>query len=174
MTASSPVDVDAIEMSLAGVVSSAPGIWPPPGESDLETLEELPAAVFVSLFGDERVEPHELSVGEYDRRGWWGDTFPEVPGDTWGGKLFLEDRGKLGVDVDPQAPGITTPERIRTRALDALQWLLDDGVATSIDVVTELRRDNRGVSLVVTINRDRSDDPVTLRFDPLWEAIRNG
>lgn len=161
-----------IEMDAGGVVSADAGIWPPPGESDLITLEELPAAVHVSLFGDARGEQHELSPGEYNRRGWWGDTFPEVAGDTWGGKLWLEERGKLGAEIDREAPGITTPEAIRRRALDALQWLVDDGVATSIDVFTELRADGRGVNLAVTINRDRSDDPLTLRYDDLWEVLR--
>lgn len=166
-------DINAIEMSSVGVYTTTAGIWPPPGESDLETLGELAAAVFVSLFTDSRAEPHELAPGEYDRRGFWGDSFPEVERDTWGGKLYLEERGKLGVDVDIEAPGVTTPAAIRRRALDALQWLLDDGVATSIDVIAELRPDARGVALVVIISRDRSDDPVTLRYDPLWEDLRN-
>jgi phage gp46-like protein len=164
--------ISAIEMDGVAVYSTETGIWPPPGESDLETLEELPAAVYVSLFGDARAEPHELAVGEYDLRGWWGDSFPEVAGDTWGGKLYLEQRGKLSTDVDLEATGVTTPERIRERARDALKWLVDDGVASSIEISAELRDDARGVNLQVVIVRDRSDDPVTLRFDPLWESIR--
>ena len=172
MSASIP-NIDSIEMSGVGVYTTTAGIWPPPGESDFETLADLAAAVFVSVHTDARIEPHELAPGEFDRRGWWGDSFPEVEGDTWGGKLHLEQRGKIGAAIDRDAPGVTTPEAIRSRIADALQWMVEDGVAAVVTVTAELRADARGVDVLIVINRARGGDPVSLRYSLVWEELRN-
>lgn len=166
--------LSAFEMGLAGVASTSFGFFPPRGEWSGESISDLEAAVFLSLFSDARVERHELPVGDTDLRGFWGDTFPEVENDVWGGKLWLSDRGKLTAVATADVDGAFSPEQIAGLAYDALAWMIEDGVASSIETTAELRDDGNGVELVVTIVRERTDETVTFRYDLLWESFRNG
>ncbi|MGD2215152.1 MAG: phage GP46 family protein [Gemmatimonadales bacterium] len=140
-------------------LESGHAIFPPPDDWSGESLIELEAAVVVSLFTDRRIEPQELLSGDEDRRGWWGDSFPETVGDGWGSRLWLGDRALL---VDG------TPERLRQYVEDALAWLVQDGVAT--EVVADVRREGSAISLGVEIRRGRSEDPDVLRYAYAWEV----
>jgi phage gp46-like protein len=51
----------------------------------------------------------------------------------------------------------------------ALQWLIDDGVAAAIDVLTEFTRPNM-LGAQVTIHRN-SAPAFALRFARLWDAV---
>lgn len=118
-------------------------------------------AVTLSLFTDRRAGNADvLPDGGDDRRGWWGDAFPEVPGDVYGSLLWLYTRAK---DV-PE-----TLESVREAAHLACAWLTEDGVAARVDAVAERLR--AGVlSLTVSIVRpDRSRTDI--RFTDLWEAL---
>lgn len=161
------------QSTLIAPFGQSASIFPPPGEWSGTSVTELQAAVVISLYTDRRVEQHELPEGDRDRRGWWGDTFELVP---FGSRLWLTERGKITSDdpVNPP-PGVFTLARVEALIREALQWLIDDGVVSSIDVVIE-RRENSGsgagVAAEITLNRDRGG-PVVARFDPLWEALRN-
>ncbi len=161
--------VDLVAYSGAGIMNAdAPSIFPPPGEWSGASLDDLEAAVHVSLFTDRRVARHELHAGSYDRRGFWGDSFPEVEGDEWGGRVWLTERDKL-VDDSTVESG-TTPEKVGDRVREALNWLVEDGVATRLEV--EVVRLDEGAGVRIGIVRERDDDPISILYEPLWEARR--
>lgn len=99
----------------------------------------LEAAVYVSLFSDRRAgRDDRLPPGE-DRRGWWGDSFDTKP---VGSRLWLLLRAKRTTE---------TLRRARDMIAEALAWLVDDGIAASIDVTTEwTRRTLLGARVVLT------------------------
>lgn len=136
-------------------------------DGDLLAVDEsLVTAVIVSLFTDRRADPDDRVPGDAtDRRGWWGDAVPplvdgaEPDGDRIGSRLWLLSREK-------QLPEVVT--RARDYAREALQWMIDDGVADRVDVTADIARPGV-LALDVTLHRP---DGATLdsRFDYAWEA----
>jgi phage gp46-like protein len=162
--------VSSFVLTADGVENAdAPSIWPPSIEWAGESLDDLEQTIYTSLYSDARVKQSELPPGDFDRKGWWGDSpaIVEVPGDTWGSKLWLAQRAKL--TSDPNVPGVRLVE-IKRWAAEALQWLVTDGVVSSLEVHTE-RQGNRAV-LQVTVVRERNDQPESYWFDALWEDRR--
>ena len=98
--------------------------------ADLAADDGLRTAVLVSLFTDRRAAAEELPAGDTDRRGWWGDRL-NADEDEIGSKLWLLARRK-------QAAGL--PSEAEAYARDALQWMLDDGVADAVEVRAEWLR----------------------------------
>ncbi len=88
----------------------------------------LRTAVLISLFTDARADDADLlpTAGD-DRRGWWADTFALAEGDRTGSRLWLLSREKATNK---------TLERARGYSRDALTWLMEDGIASSIEVAT--------------------------------------
>lgn len=130
------------------------------GAADLQTDEGLETAVMLSLNTDRRAEDgDELPDGQTDRRGWWADGLGEPVDDRWGSRLWLLDRSKRTPDV---------LERAETYAREALQWLLDDLVATAVDVVAEFGTGAQW-GLSITIHRPQKD-PARYRYDRAWAA----
>lgn len=98
---------------------------------DLESSTGLQTAVIISLFTDRRArDDDELpDPNNSDRRGWWGDLpSPLVEGDQIGSRLWLLCREKTIESVLVRA---------KQYAKEALQWMIDDGVAVKIEVETE-------------------------------------
>jgi phage gp46-like protein len=94
-------------------------------EGDLQTGQDLETACLVSLFTDKLATPDFAPTdGTSDRRGWWADLYNDQP---LGSSLWQLDRAKKTRDTLGLA---------RRYAQDALQWLIDDGVATSVVVDT--------------------------------------
>lgn len=96
------------------------------GNGDLLREEGLETAILISLFTDRRAEKDDplKNTGEY--KGWWGDQLNE-DNDKIGSRLWLLD-------------GKTTQQNIKLAEnyiREALQWLLDDGVAVKIDIEIE-------------------------------------
>ena len=114
--------------------------------SDLATDDGLGAAVVISLFTDARAEIDELPEGDGDRRGSWHDGLNNA-GDETGSKLWLLRREKQTSDV---------PQRAAALAREALQWMLEDGVASAVDASTEwVRRGELALRVAITMP-DRS------------------
>ena len=90
--------------------------------ADLAADDGLATAVLVSLFSDRRAEADELPPGDSDRRGWWGDGVVD-DNDRIGSKLWLLRRRK-------REPSL--PDEAAATAREALQWMLDDGVAVAV------------------------------------------
>ncbi len=122
--------------------------------------DKLIRAAIVSLFTWRRANADDVTDGQ--KMGWWGDLTAEVANDRIGSRLWLLAREKM-------LPA--TINRAREYAQEALAWMVEDGLASRIDVQAE-RFGVTGIALAATIYR--SDGKTTsLRFDNVWETIRN-
>ena len=103
---------------------------------DLVAEGSLRTAVILSLFLDRRANDDDILPNDSDdRRGWWADTVAPMTdygigggsasGDHIGSRLWLLSREK-------QLAGVL--ERARHYAEEALTWLVEDGVATAVQV----------------------------------------
>ena len=130
-------------------------------DGDLVIEHGLQTSVIASLFSDRRARADDqLPDGSTDRRGWWADPWAEVPGDQLGSRLWL-----LGREKELAEP----MRRARDYAKEALAWLIEDGIAASVDVQPSVPR--RGVlGLAVAINR-RDGTRESFQFEILWEAL---
>lgn len=126
--------------------------------ADLATDDGLFTACIVSLFTDARARDDDpLPAGE-DRKGWWGDALPQVAGDRIGSRLWLLRREKLLASVVARA---------KDYALEALQWLVADGIAEKVEVEAEAQRPQ---TLAIAVFITRPGGPGRKRFDFTWEA----
>lgn len=117
----------------------------------LTTGKAIEAAVLVSLFTDRRAAPDDV-VPDGDRRGWWGDSYATSP---IGSRMWLLLRAKRTTE---------TARRAKDYIAEALQWMLDDGVAAKVDVETFWLRQSM-LGAVVTIYRH---DGAVVKFDYSW------
>ena len=132
----------------------------------LEDDDGLDTAVVISLFthrrariGDPLPENVQLA-GTPDRRGWWGDSFATIPGDQIGSRLWLLSREKQLTSVLARAKEYTQ---------EALQWLVEDGIARAVNVTAEIVGNG---ALGLAIEVARSDKPVAqYRFENFWKAV---
>ena len=94
-------------------------------DQDLAGDDGLETAIILSLFTDRRaLEDDPLPDGSDDRRGWWADAY--VGQDHIGSRLWLLEREKDTREV---------VNRARDYAEEALQWLVEDGIALGIEVM---------------------------------------
>lgn len=129
--------------------------------NDLEVDNGLETSVLLSLFTDKALpEGTPLPAGVANRGGWWGDGLPFVEGDQFGSHLWLLQREKQQQVV---------LSRGRQYATEALQWMLDDGVAAAVDVTASVP--SRGVLGLAIVIRRPPLAPLTLRrYDYIWAA----
>ena len=132
----------------------------------LATGDDLETAVYLSLFTDARARDDDITPsGDGRRRGWWGDAVPptilgvQVDNDRFGSRLWLLAR-------ELQLPSALV--RARAYAVEALQWLLDDGVAAAVDVVASWPRDEW---LLLTVTVTRPDGAAeSYAWEANWQA----
>lgn len=135
----------------------------------LELEDTLATAVTISVFTDRRAgRDDKLPWGQADRRGWVGEEFMVEGFDArvrpWGNLLWLVYISKTVRDVLELA-------RFTTR--ESLQWLVDDEIASRVDVEASWvgERQDR-LALRITIYRPDQVQPV---YDVLWgTTIRRG
>ncbi|EIO1795805.1 phage GP46 family protein [Escherichia coli] len=122
-------------------------------------LDPLTRSVVISLFTWRRAEPDDNADVPM---GWWGDTWPAVQNDRYGSRLWLLQRSKLTNQL---------VQTVRGYIRECLQWMIDDGVVSRIDL--DIRR--TGINeLGNSITLWRRDGPVMISFDDLWSAITHG
>ena len=122
-------------------------------------LDPLTRAVVISIFTHRRADPDDNADVPM---GWWGDTWPMVANDRYGSKLWLLQRSKLTNAL------VST---VRTYLRESLQWMLDDGVVSRVDIDVQRTVINElGNSIVMW----RRDGPVTISFNDFWSVIANG
>lgn len=120
--------------------------------------EGLQTAVTISLFTDRRLPdgtPHP--DGMSDMRGYWGDV-GESDGYQWGSLLWTLYRQVITNSV------ITS---CREFCEQALQWMVDDGIAQSVTVTAE-RAGTYQINIGVTIVK--RDTLETLRYSYVWDG----
>ncbi|MBI6944196.1 phage GP46 family protein [Pseudomonas putida] len=123
----------------------------------LASGSDLASAVLISLFTDRQATADDdLPDTTGDRRGWWADVGQAV---AIGSRLWLLNREKLTDDVAKKAV---------IYAKEALAWMIDDGIATAIDVAPTVER-NR-LDLVVTITRAGGAE--SFRYAWAWSQVQ--
>jgi len=123
---------------------------------DFLTNNNFDTSLTISLFGDKRADPSEVTAAE-NRRGWWGNPFNTDEIDfQLGSKLWLLEQARA-------VPA--TLNKAITYAKESLQWLIEDDHAKRIQVSGTLSQNN--IQLVITIFRDAS--VTETRYYDLWE-----
>ncbi len=134
-------------------------------DNDLEMDDGLATAVIISLYTDKRASLEDVLPDPIngDRRGWWGDKVsPEIEGDEIGSKLWLLERSILNDET------VTLAEQYAT---EALQHLIEDGIAKEIIVLVERSKSGDQIRLGLDIKITKSDgSKVNFKFDDLWNA----
>ena len=121
--------------------------------------QSLERAVIISIFAWRRANPDDTLPGS-EKMGWWGDTYPEIENDRIGSRLWLLTREKITQ---------TTLIKAREYVEEALQWLIDDRIAESIDVrVERLGIDTIAVS---TIIKKPKENETNIRFVTVWSGL---
>lgn len=149
-----------VDISTVWVADEVRGDWQMSG-ADLASGNDLNTAAFISLFTD-RVAGNGDTIpdGTTDPRGWWADNQPSGNTVAIGSRLWLLSRRKATQQTLNDAT---------TYAREALQWMIDDGVAVSIDIVTQWQ----GLSFLamqVTINR-KNGTQVALNYKWAWDQV---
>lgn len=131
-------------------------------DGDLVLGDDLETAVIISLFTWARraVDDPDPMPGA-DQMGWWADETLDPTGDVYGGKLWLTQRSKITPDLMLQA---------RQWGAEALDWMVQDGVADSVEVIpersaTELNR----VDILVQVTKPGAKK-IDYRYELNWEA----
>lgn len=128
---------------------------------NIETDPTIRTAVVICIFTDALANPDdELPAGETDRRGWWGDFLSDFDTDKIGSRRWVYVREKQTQE---------TAENIREADQEALQCLIDDGIAKAVSVSTQWIA--RGVLAEEIIITKPNGDQVNWRFNQLWENL---
>ncbi len=127
---------------------------------DLKECDDLDSAVIISLFTWARAAAGEVDENA-PRFGWFGDKIDADSTDSTGSKLYLLKRKKITNQTIMDA---------REYIEQALQWMIEDGVATEINAEVERNASdvNRVDALVQIVRGDRSR---TMKFNDLWSFL---
>lgn len=136
---------------------------------DLATDDGLDTAIALSLWTDRLANADdEIPDGSGDRRGWWGDAYlpPLLDGtaDRIGSRLWLLARALQTLD---------TAQRAQTYCQEALQWLVDDGVAVSVTTPLPSFPRLYAMQIVNTIVQQTAPGvTVSRRYTSIWDMTR--
>ncbi|WP_039659694.1 phage GP46 family protein [Pantoea sp. MBLJ3] len=119
--------------------------------------DPLTRAVIVSLFSWRKAEADDNPTQD---NGWWGDSFPTTQNDRIGSRLYLLSREKLTNK---------TALKAREYISQALQWLVDDGVAVRVDVTAE-RTGISTLNAAIVISQ-KDGNRATYSFNDLWSEL---
>ena len=127
---------------------------------DLERDEELTTAVLMSIYTDQRDDDSEFLD---DRRGWWGDLTTDA--DEIGSKVWRLQREKITQE------NLTS---LKQYLEDCLAWMVEDGVANSVEAEVERADINKVYARIVI---SKGENELVIKFTDLWEAqfeVTNG
>ena len=133
-----------------------------PVTRDLVMTQGLGSALLISLFSDRRARADEVAE-PLKRRGWIGDVVADDPDDRHGSGIWLYEQRRVLPEV---ASGV------RLEAEAALQWMVQDGLATSVSATVTADPANRTTLLNVEITNTTAG-PASPAF-VLADATRKG
>lgn len=127
----------------------------------LDTTHLLETMIIISLFSDRRAEPSDvLPYGQTDPRGWCGDSYAGVPGFLLGSRLWLLQGARATA---------TLPKTARGYIVEALQWMITDEVAQSVDAQCFYSPlNNRQLDCLVSIRQPRVVANDDFSFVNIW------
>lgn len=127
------------------------------GPAGLVQDESIGSLVLVSMLSDARARDEDVDFlgTNPPRRGWWADS----EGDRFGSRLWLLERRVINE---------RTLRDAESMAKDALAWLVDEGIASSVSAVaTRLPQNAIGIAIDITPSAEQ-------RFVFLWRAAGEG
>lgn len=117
-------------------------------QGDLETGDDLTSSVFISLFTDRQAENTWTKT---DKKGWWAN--PNLGSRLW------------QLNYIPVTNNASYTERAKSFCDEALQWLLDENIAKSVDCTCTLQnKTTLIISIVIT-----KQDNLTLKYEYAWK-----
>lgn len=127
--------------------------------NDLARDDGLETAVILSLFLEREAAADDLPAHEANRGGWWGDALNDISGDREGSRLWLLARER-------QTPEVLT--RCKQYVREALTWMLEDGVASRLEVDAEFAGEG-ALYFAATIHRPTGDSE-SFKYKLNWAA----
>ena len=118
---------------------------------DIKTADFFDTSLIYSLLGERRASPDEV-VDPQRRRGWIGNSDYENGSKIW---LLYQARATR-----------SNLNKLQDEAGKSLQWLIDDGLAISLDKISASISDSQ-VALTIEIRRSR--DRIDHKLFILWE-----
>lgn len=125
---------------------------------EIETTQGLDTAVLMSLFVDKRAAQSEVPRPEL-RRGWAGNLLSDYSNYEIGSKLWLLQQARRDN---------TTLNLIQTYTYDCLSWMLDDQLASKIEVKAEYIQNK----LLLTVIIYKNQSVIFSRAFELWNNTR--
>ena len=121
--------------------------------------DDIVTAVIISCMTD-RVLPDGVDSpdGSGDPRGWWGDD----PGYPIGSRIWTLLRAKQTDETLANA---------KAYLIEATQWMIDDGVVASFDVITEW--DGPGFLAAEITAHKPTGAPAVINFGWAWQDVVN-
>ena len=127
---------------------------------DIEALDSFKTAIEVSLFSDARADNTQVVLPQY-RKGWIGDLTSPIEGQNYGSLLWLVQQERLTQ---------STLNKCVSFARNALQWLVDQGQASAVDVSgTIVPTEGIALSIVITTVAGQTES----HYVSLWENTIN-
>jgi phage gp46-like protein len=129
--------------------------------SELRSNQDLETSVIISLFSDRLANSDDLIPDPFstNRRGWWADTYNT---ELIGSRLWLLSRAKSSPALLPIAQGYVQ---------EALQWLIDDKVVSSMDIqVFFIHNAPSMLGIVITLFQ-KGQNKVAIEFEYVWNQI---
>lgn len=127
---------------------------------DFKPDDGLETSLIVSLLSDARADESQVPQPE-SRRGWIGDLTATVPGYQYGSLLWLLEQARLTQETLAQT---------ENNARAALNWMIEDGLAQSIDAIAS-RQDG---TLILDITVISPDGSVVRKAFDLWTRTLEG
>ena len=132
-------------------------------DRDLVQDQGFENAVLVSIGTDKRaLDDDVIPDGTENKRGWWGDIL-NSNGDQIGSRRWLLYRSKLTDD---------TMNDLEDYDMEALQWMIDDGAASSV-VISVTKIGLNIIQEVIQIFKPEGD-PLTFKYFFNWEKQISG
>ncbi len=128
---------------------------------DLAQGADLQTAVIKSLFTDRVAEASYVNNdGSQNRRGWWGDSYrPRLIGS----RLWQLKRA-----VKSNSTGLLA--QAQTICEEALQWLIDDRVASKVTVICNYTTPTM-IAISVVITEPTTNNKIKFQFGWAWSQI---
>jgi phage gp46-like protein len=122
---------------------------------DFKATYGLDSALLMSIYLDKRADKSEISRPEL-RRGWWGNLVNNFVNYEIGSKLWLLSQARKDNN---------TLNLVKTYAYDCLKWMIEDQIASKIDVSSSYQNE----SLILTIVIYRNQNIIISNVYVLWD-----
>jgi phage baseplate assembly protein V len=131
-------------------------------DNDLVRENGLETSVIMSLFTDRRAEDDDPLDDIEDKKGWWADSTSDIDGDQIGSRIWLLNRSKTTTD---------TEIKLKEYALEALDWMIEDGVVQDVKATVERLGTPGNDILGLKVEILKIDGNIeTFKFDDLWNT----